>query len=98
MSAVTSTPPSRALPPVPSDQDSHGAHGPDANGSSTFQHRKPPTARHSSTPSFSITEHHDTPAGGRDSRQSGSSFNQSSDGHSRTPSRETPDIEYRFSG
>jgi len=97
MSQVASTPPSRALPPIPADQEAYSAHRPASNGSSGFQQRKPPAVRHSSTPSFSITEHHDT-AGGRDSRQSGSSFNQSSDGHSRTPSRETPDIEHRFSG
>ncbi|KAB2106226.1 hypothetical protein AG0111_0g4898 [Alternaria gaisen] len=100
MSQVASTPPSRALPPVPADEEAYGAPRPDLNASGSFQHRKPPTTRHSSTPSFSITEHNTTAAGGRDSRQSGSSFNQSSDGHSRTPSRdiETPDLEYRFSG
>jgi len=45
-------------------------------------------------PSFSIHNHADTVAGGRDSRQSGSSCSPSSDGHSRTPSRETPDLAY----
>lgn len=43
-------------------------------------------------PSFSIDEHEDTVAGGRGSRQSGSSLAPSSIGHSRTPSRETPDM------
>ncbi|KAF2634112.1 protoplast regeneration and killer toxin resistance protein, partial [Massarina eburnea CBS 473.64] len=46
----------------------------------------------SAIPSFSIDEHPDTVAGGRDSRQSGSSLAPSSTGHSRTPSRETPDV------
>jgi TPR repeat protein len=43
-------------------------------------------------PSFNFGEHEDTVAGGRQSRQSGSSLGASSVGHSRTPSRETPDL------
>ncbi|KAF2442454.1 HCP-like protein, partial [Karstenula rhodostoma CBS 690.94] len=43
-------------------------------------------------PSFSIDEHEDSTAGARESMQSGSSVVPSSTGHSRTPSRETPDV------
>ncbi|KAF1959217.1 HCP-like protein [Byssothecium circinans] len=53
--------------------------------------RKPvPSATAGAIPSFSIDEHEDTAAGGRDSRQSGSSLASSSIGHSRTPSRDAP--------
>lgn len=45
-------------------------------------------------PSVSIDDHGDAGAGGRDSRLSESSLSPSSAGHSRTPSRETPDIAY----
>jgi TPR repeat protein len=85
---MAEAPPTRALPPIPPHAE---AQRPDLDRASSSQHRSPvsSTARHPSIPSFSID---DTIAGGRDSRQSGSSFNQSSDGHSRTPSRETPDI------
>ncbi|KAF2869450.1 protoplast regeneration and killer toxin resistance protein [Massariosphaeria phaeospora] len=53
--------------------------------------RKPLAGQQSVIPSVNIDEHGDTFAGGRDSRQSGSSLVASSTGHSRTPSRETTD-------
>ncbi|ORY08211.1 hypothetical protein BCR34DRAFT_488926 [Clohesyomyces aquaticus] len=43
-------------------------------------------------PSFTFAEHQDPPAGGRDSRQSGSSLAASSVGHSRSPSREMGEL------
>ncbi|KAJ8106091.1 hypothetical protein OPT61_g9771 [Boeremia exigua] len=79
MAEPTSAAPTRDLPPVPPP------HAVDAHGSSSPARRPP-------IPSFSIDEHADTAAGGRDSRQSGSSLTPSSVGHSRTPSRETPDL------
>ncbi|KAF2847873.1 HCP-like protein [Plenodomus tracheiphilus IPT5] len=83
----------QALPPIPVPQTSDAPGQPDRDRSSSPPHRdsSPNTAQHRPIPSFSINEHADTVAGGRDSRQSGSSFHPSSNGHSRTPSRETPD-------
>ncbi|KAF1975170.1 HCP-like protein [Bimuria novae-zelandiae CBS 107.79] len=94
--------PSRALPPIPNDAS---ARQPDSSfetrrssRSSTESRtqslrRKPiPGAASSGIPSFAIDEREDAVAGGRDSRQSGSSLAISSTGHSRTPSRETPDM------
>lgn len=79
MSEPTPTVPTQSPPAIPSAQaaDVHTA---------SSRTRKTPI------PSFSIDEHTDAVAGGRDSRQSGSSLAHSSAGHSRTPSRETPDI------
>ena len=92
MTEAISNPPSRALPPIPHHQEVVSERRPDWTGASSPQQHRPKHPRHSSIPSFNFDEHDDALAGGRDSRQSGSSFNQSSDGHSRTPSRETPDI------
>ncbi|KAF1840038.1 HCP-like protein [Cucurbitaria berberidis CBS 394.84] len=94
--------PAKALPPIPPPNDADSAERPDSSRpsrSSSSLHRKPvPSfAQHPSIPSFSINEHDDTVVGGRDSRQSGSLS--SSTGHSRSTSRETPDIgHYRDSG
>ncbi|KAF1946224.1 protoplast regeneration and killer toxin resistance protein [Clathrospora elynae] len=95
MAEAISSPPTRPLPPIPPQEAAYIVERPDLNRLRNSQHRKPvaTTVRHPPIPSFNINAHQDdTIAGGRDSRQSGSSFNQSSDGHSRTPSRETPDI------
>ncbi|KAF1833298.1 protoplast regeneration and killer toxin resistance protein [Decorospora gaudefroyi] len=101
MAKPLSPPPSRALPAIPSLQEADGAERLDWDRSSSSQRHKPGpnNARHPSIPSFNVDEHNDTVAGRRDLRESEFSFNESSDGHSRTPSRETPDIgENRNSG
>ncbi|KAH9879361.1 hypothetical protein J1614_002800 [Plenodomus biglobosus] len=77
--------PTQALPPTPVPQTS-------VAGEQSDRESSPKTAQHRPIPSFSINEHADTIAGGRDSRQSASSNSPSSNGHSRTPSRETPDL------
>ncbi|KAH5636247.1 hypothetical protein HBI51_165090 [Parastagonospora nodorum] len=84
-------PPHRALPPLPPAEQDNSNHSERSSGS---VRRKPVlgVAQQPPIPSFSINEHEDTGAGGRDSRLSESSFSPSSAGHSRTPSRETPDI------
>ncbi|EFQ93985.1 hypothetical protein PTT_08477 [Pyrenophora teres f. teres 0-1] len=92
MTEAISKPPSRALPPVPPHQEAISLRHPDWTGANSPQQYRPKHPRNSSIPSFNFDEHDDAIARGRDSRQSGSSFNQSSDGHSRTPSRELPDI------
>ncbi|KAI8939985.1 hypothetical protein NX059_003708 [Plenodomus lindquistii] len=83
----------QALPPV--HQTSTTVQQPNHNSSRSSPHRDSSSeaTQPRPIPSFSINEHADVIAGGRDSRQSESSFNPSSDGHSRTPSRETPDLE-----
>ncbi|KAH7069257.1 hypothetical protein FB567DRAFT_456827 [Paraphoma chrysanthemicola] len=93
MAQTTSTPPSRALPPIPLEETDPAASNHSSRTGSLLQ-RKPVsnTTQHTSIPSFSINEHDGAVAGGRDSRLSGSSLSPSSEGHSRTPSRETPDI------
>ncbi|KAF2648698.1 HCP-like protein [Lophiostoma macrostomum CBS 122681] len=90
-----------ALPPVPAE-DGAGlgqAEQIDSARSSTESRtqslrRKPVSnlSGQSTIPSFNIGEHEDTVAGGRDSRQSGSSFAPSFTEHSRTASRETPEL------
>jgi len=84
--------PSRALPPIP-PAESPGTHNEDHSSRSSDSFRRKPVlgASQHSIPSFSINEHDDAIAGGRDSRQSGSSFSPSSVGHSRATSRDTPD-------
>lgn len=87
--------PRKALPPIPL-QDAPIVERTESNTStrsSSSLRRKPvpSNAHYPPIPSFSIDEHDDVMAGGRDSRQSGSAT-PSSTGHSRTPSRETPDI------
>lgn len=97
-------PPTRALPPVPSDAPAASTGRSDssfdarrASRSSTDSRthslrRKPVSGAVSSgIPSFNIDEHDDPAFDGRGSRQSASSLAVSSVGHSRTPSRETPD-------
>ena len=59
---------------------------PDSSATHTRNVRRPPI------PSFSIDDHEDTVAGAQQQRQSSSSHAPSSPGHSRTPSRETPDL------
>ncbi|CAO2656827.1 Nn.00g056300.m01.CDS01 [Neocucurbitaria sp. VM-36] len=90
-----STPPVKALPPIPPPDTNSTEHSDSSrrNRSSSSLRRKPVPgmAQYPTIPSFSIDEHDDTVEGGRDSRQSGS-VTPSSTGHSRTPSRETPDI------
>lgn len=86
--------PSATHPPMPQrDAPTPYDSSPSAQSSSALD-RKPTAAfaQQSSIPSFSIDEHNDTVAGGRDSTHSVSSLAPSSTGHSRTPSRETPDI------
>ncbi|KAF2001198.1 HCP-like protein [Amniculicola lignicola CBS 123094] len=87
----------KALPPVPSQdavnpkrQESLNS-SPESRTQSLRRKPLPGAAPQQPPPSFNISEHDDAVAGGRDSRQSGSSFALSSAGHSRTPSRETPD-------
>jgi TPR repeat protein len=90
MAPGTSAPPSRALPPIPREEP-EPLDSPHVSGPSRY----PPsssTAQHAPVPSVNVDNHDDTIAGGRDSRLSGSSLAPSSAGHSRTPSRETPDI------
>ncbi|KAJ4288018.1 Chitin synthase 4 [Kalmusia sp. IMI 367209] len=94
--------PTRALPPIPTEAanersaDSFDTSRSSRSSTDSRTHslrRKPiPGVAQPTIPSFSIDEHEDTVAGGRESRQSGSSLTPSSDGHSRTPSRETPDM------
>jgi TPR repeat protein len=101
MSATASAPPNRALPPLPPAEVSDQFDTNHSGRSSNSVHRKPTTnvAQQPPIPSFSINEHDDTGAGGRDSRLSEGSQSPSSAGHSRTPSRETPDIgKHRDSG
>ncbi|KAH7124003.1 hypothetical protein B0J11DRAFT_327584 [Dendryphion nanum] len=93
--------PGKALPPVPSSYDAaavnpyptehHHTSSRSSTDSRTQSLRRKPVpsaAQQSSIPSFNIGEHEEAVAGGRDSRQSGSSFDPSSVGHSRTHSRE----------
>ncbi|KZM26314.1 hypothetical protein ST47_g2522 [Ascochyta rabiei] len=75
----TAAAPTRGLPPIPPP------HAPEEDAEASHIRRPP-------IPSFSIDEHPDTVAGGRQSPHSGSSLTPSSRGHSRTPSRETPDL------
>jgi TPR repeat protein len=83
-------PPTSAPPPVPT----HGPPGAaaaeqlDSSETHTNNVRRPPI------PSFSIDDHEDTVAGAHQhqQRQSSSSHALSSPRHSRTPSRETPDL------
>jgi TPR repeat protein len=98
--AASAPPPTRAPPPLPpadnSDQGSSNLHN---RSGESLRRRPAPSAAPPPIPSFNIDEHEDTSAGGRDSRLSESSVSPSSAGHSRTPSRETPDIsENRLSG
>jgi TPR repeat protein len=84
---------SRALPLIPPEETPEALNTLQSSRSSESSRRKPvSSAGQHSIPSFSINEHDDAIAGGRDSRLSGSSHSPSSTGHSRTPSRETPDI------
>jgi len=96
MSEAAPSPPSKALPPIP--HHATKPRSPDyvdssrSSRSSSSLRRKPvPGGVQHPIPSFNIDEHEDTVAGGRESRQSGSSVALSSDEHSRTPSRDTPD-------
>jgi TPR repeat protein len=81
-------PPASAPPPVPT----HGPPGAaaaeqlDSSETHTNNVRRPPI------PSVSIDDHEDTVAGAHRQRQSSSSHALSSPRHSRTPSRETPDL------
>jgi TPR repeat protein len=87
-------PPSKALPSIPHDTGnviSPEQYDSNRSGRSSSSLRRKPVSgvvQHP-IPSFNIDEHEDTAAGGRDSRQSGSSLTLSSAGHSRTPSRGT---------
>jgi TPR repeat protein len=91
MAETTSAPPSRALPPLP-PPDTLEQFDSSRSGNQPRHEPAPNVAQHPPLPSFNIDEHDDAVAGGRDSRLSGSSLSPSSAGHSRTPSRETPDI------
>jgi TPR repeat protein len=91
MAETTSAPPSRALPPLP-PPDTLEQFDSRRPGSQAQHESAPNVAQYPPIPSFNIDEHDDAAAGGRDSRLSGSSLSPSSAGHSRTPSRETPDI------
>lgn len=93
MVEATPAAPSRALPPIPVEEDQERHSTNQSSRSRDSLRRKPvPGAPQDPIPSFSINEHDDAIAGGRDSRQSGSSHSPSSAGHSRTPSRDTPDV------
>ncbi|KAH7408252.1 hypothetical protein DE146DRAFT_675333 [Phaeosphaeria sp. MPI-PUGE-AT-0046c] len=94
--AVPPPPPSRALPPIPAadDPEQTGSNRPDRSSDSLPRESVSATAQRPPIPSVSIDDHGDTAAGGRESRLSGSSLSPSSASHSRTPSRETPDIGY----
>jgi hypothetical protein len=94
MANTTSAAPSRALPPLPPADTLEQVDSNHSSRSSSSLRRKPVpnVAQYPPIPSFNIDEHEDAVAGGRDSRLSGSSLSPSSAGHSRTPSRETPDI------
>ncbi|OAL07570.1 HCP-like protein [Phaeosphaeriaceae sp. SRC1lsM3a] len=94
--AAAPPPPSRALPPLPPPDDPEHTDSNPSERSSNSLRRKPVSgaAQRPPIPSVSIDDHGDTAAGGRDSRLSESSLSPSSAGHSRTPSRETPDIGY----
>jgi TPR repeat protein len=94
MADTASAPPSRALPPLPPPDAQDQTESIHSDRSSNSLRRKPVSngAHQPPIPSFSIDEHNDTVAGGRDSRLSESSLEPSSAGHSRTPSRETPDF------
>jgi TPR repeat protein len=105
MAETAPLPPSRALPPLPPHQlpptppeeqfDYSGSRPVNTESRSQPLHRNavPDTPHHQSIPSFNFVEHEDTVAGGRESRQSGSSLAPSSMGHSRTPSRDDVDNE-----
>jgi TPR repeat protein len=81
--------PARAPPPVPP----HGPPSANAANQRDSSEAHPKSARRPPIPSFSIDDHEDTVAGARQQRQSSSSsLAPSSRGHSRTPSRETPDL------
>ncbi|KAF2468104.1 HCP-like protein [Lindgomyces ingoldianus] len=93
---------SKTLPPAPPPDvaNSRPSEQPDSSPESRTHslRRKPvpgaaqqPAIVLQGPPSFNIAGHEDTVAGGRDSRQSGSSLTPSSIGHSRSPSRETAD-------
>lgn len=94
--------PTRALPAIPTDAakgrpdssiETRRSSRSSADSRTQSLRRKPvPAATPSGIPSFSIDEHDDTTAGARESMQSESSVVPSSTGHSRTPSRETPDM------
>lgn len=93
--------PTRALPPIPTDAnpprsgdsfDATRSSRSSSDSRSQSLRRKPLTgAPPPQIPSFNIDDEDTLPAG-RESRQSESSFTPSSDGHSRTPSRDTPDM------
>lgn len=94
--------PPKALPPLPPTEPAERLNSnlsDKSSRSSTSLRRKPvPGVQQPPIPSFNFNEHEHA-VNGRDSRQSDSSFAFSLDGHSRTPSRETPDIgKYRDSG
>lgn len=94
--------PSKALPPIPQDApnskpqeqlDSSRSSRSSTDSRTHSLRRKPvPGTAQPTIPSFSIDEHEDNVTGGREWRESGSSLAPSSTGHSRTPSRETPDL------
>lgn len=93
MADTAPPPPTNAPPKIPSTETPEQLESRRSSLSSSSLRRKPvPSGAQHPIPSFSIDEHDDTVAGGRDSRLSEASFTPSSEGHSRTPSRETPDI------
>jgi TPR repeat protein len=96
MAETASVPQNRALPLIPPPDTADQFDSNRSERSSNSLRRKPVSsvAQQPPIPSFNIDEHHDTVAGGRDSRLSGSSLSPSSASHSRTHSRETPDIEH----
>lgn len=92
--------PSKALPPLPSqdvpstkpqEQYASSRSSTDSRTHSLRRKPVPGSAQPPTIPSFNIGEHDDTVAGGRESRQSGSSLTPSSTDHSRTQSRDTTD-------
>ncbi|KAF2118559.1 hypothetical protein BDV96DRAFT_488620 [Lophiotrema nucula] len=95
--AVAPPPPSKALPAIPTQDIPYPTSRPRESIDSTPSpesrtqslRRKPVPG---SLPSFNIGEHEDTVAGARESRQSGSSLSASSIGHSRSASRDTPEL------
>ncbi|KAF2013371.1 HCP-like protein [Aaosphaeria arxii CBS 175.79] len=97
----TATHPSgKQLPPSPYESNGVSRHREDDNfsrssseGRSLSLRRKPvpDVAQQPAIPSFNFGQHEDAVAGGRESRLSESSFGASSMGHSRTPSRDSPD-------
>ncbi|KAL5121219.1 Chitin synthase 4 [Pleosporales sp. CAS-2024a] len=95
MATVASAPPNGALPSLP---PAHSANEADSNRperTTQFLRQEPmmsDVAQQPSIPSFSINEQEDARTGSRDSRLSERSLSPSSAGHSRTPSRDTPDF------